>query len=272
MRRPDPFERDGLEGRPVRRCLVIDAHSHLGENLGFPIVDATADGLIAAMDRMGIAVTCPSAMSGWRGVDSRSGNDLVRAAMRRHPGRVFGYMTADVAYPDRILPELRRAYAGGLRAVKIHTAAGLPYSHPNYDAVFRFADERGLPVLAHAFEPKELAHLEARLPRYPRIRLLLGHAGACGAEPYIRLALRYEQVYLETCFSKCPRGLIETFVSRGLNEKVLWGSDAVFMGAGHQLGRVLFARIAPADKARLLGGNAARILGLPPPGSRKPGP
>jgi hypothetical protein len=43
---------------------------------------------------------------------------------------------------------------------------------------------------------------------------------------------------------------------------VIWGSDAIFMGAPQQLGRVLFAQISDDDKTKILGLNAKRALRL----------
>ena len=45
-------------------------------------------------------------------------------------------------------------------------------------------------------------------------------------------------------------------------ERIVWGSDTILFAASHQIGKVVFADIAEADKVRILGGNAKRLFGL----------
>ena len=69
-------------------------------------------------------------------------------------------------------------------------------------------------------------------------------------------------MYLELCLSACPRGLVEQLVAAGLEDKIIWGSDAVFLDQASQLGRVLFADISPEAKRKILGRNAQKALGM----------
>jgi hypothetical protein len=258
----DSFIEKGLAGQPIDQCLVIDAHAHLNENPIFPFLDTSLETLVARMDRLGIQRVCVSSLPAIYG-KARLGNDHVIAAMRRYPGRIFGYMCVDPGYPERIVPEMERCMAAGVRAVKIHSYATRPllaYDSPNLTPLYEFANAHSLPLLAHSFTIEELQQLQPQFAKYPRVNFLLAHTGACGLSPYTRLAREYANVYMETCLSVSPRGLIEAIVAEGLGSKVLWGSDEVFMDASQQLGRVLFARISEADKRKILGENAARVL------------
>lgn len=258
----DSFVQKGFCGQPIDQCLVIDAHSHLDENPIFPFLDTSLETLVARMDRLGIATVCVSSLVAIYG-KARLGNDRIITAMRRYHGRFFGYMCVDPGYPERIVPEMERCLAAGVRGVKIHSYATRPllaYDSPNLTPLYEFTNAHGLPLLVHSFTSEELQQLQPQFARYPRVNFILGHTGACGLSPYMRLAREYANVYMETCLSLSPRGLIETIVAEGLGDKVLWGSDEVFMDASQQLGRVLFARVAESDKRAILGGNAARVL------------
>jgi hypothetical protein len=258
----DAFTERAFAGRPLDHCLVVDAHGHLGDNPNTPIPDTSLETLIAGMDRMGIDVFCCSAIPAIYN-QARLGNDVVIRAVQRYPHRIFGYMCADIGYPGRVLPELERCLAAGLRGIKIYSHSihpGFAYDNPVFAPVLEFAQVHSLPLLAHTFSVKELGDLEPCFSRYDRVRFILAHTGSCGADPYIRLAKTYPNVYLETCLSVCPRGLIERLVAEAVTERVLWGSDQVFMDASQQLGRVVFARISEADKRKILGENAARVL------------
>jgi uncharacterized protein len=261
----DAFAECGRAGKPLAHCHVVDAHGHLGPDPASAYVTTEVRSVVAAMDRIGIDVMCVSAEPALFG-DAARGNRLVEEALRAYPGRFFGYAAADVGYPERIVPELERCMAAGFRAVKVWSYGvkpGPPYDHENYRPVFEFADAHRLPVLAHTWGG-ELAQIEPRIGRYPGITWLLAHTGSMAAPEYIRMAREYPAIYLETCLSSCPRGMIEALVAAGLADKVVWGSDAIFMSSAQQIGRVLFARIDPEDKARILGGNARRALGMDP--------
>ena len=261
MVRDDYFARCGLRGEPVADCLVIDAHGHLGPLPDFPQADGSSDGLVAGMDRMGIDRLYVSGSPGVFG-QARMGNDIVLEAMRRHPGRIFGYATVDIGYPERIVPELQRCRAAGFSGIKVWSQGSRPgpgYDHENYRLVFQFADEHGSVILAHTWGV-ELDMLEGAFGQYKNVKWVLAHAGVVELDKYVRAANEYEQVYLETCLSVCPRGLVEKLVRGVSAEKVLWGSDQAFMSATHQIGRVLFADLTEQEKRMVLGENARRVL------------
>ena len=263
MNAPDKFAAAGRAGVALRDELIIDAHGHLGHGPDFPIIRPTAAALVTSMDRLGIRTTCVSSIPAIFG-DAEHGNACVAEAIRAHPGRIFGYNVVDVGYPKKIGRQLEAGLAAGFRGVKVWSYGarpGLPYNHPNYDRVFAFANEHHLPVLAHVFGP-ELDELEGHIRCLPNVRWLLAHIGSAELEKYVRFAREFPTAYVELCLSLCPRGLVEHLVAEGIEDKVVWGSDAVFMNQASQLGRVVFAQISEQAKRKILGLNARRALGL----------
>lgn len=260
---PDWMTEAGRAGRPLTGELVIDAHTHFGHGPDFPIVRPTPEALLSSMDRLGIQLSCVSAIPAIFG-DAEGGNELVAAALRRFPDRFFGYQVVDVGYPEKVAAQLATGLAAGFRGLKVWSYGarpGLPYNHPNYEPVFAHANVHAMPVLAHVFGP-ELNELEGHIRRFPRVRWLLAHIGSGELEQYKRFARDYPTVFVELCLSSCPRGLIEELVTAGLEDKIVWGSDAVFLDQASQLGRVLFAGITLEAKRKILGRNARRALGL----------
>lgn len=259
----DLYMEKGFAGEPVDHCLVIDAHGHWGwENSNFPFLDASVEATLATMDRLGVDVFCASSISACYG-PAAVGNDIVAEAIRQCPERLFGYMNGDIRDRAGIAGELERRHREGFRGVKIHSFAA-PYSHPNYDVIFAFANERKLPLLAHTWGDAggELDLLLPAIEKYPDIHWLLAHAGACDVDKYIRLAAEHPSVFLETALSVAPRGLYKRFLEGGVIDKVMWGSDMHFMDPAQQIGRVLFAGIPPEAKEKVLGLNAKRALRL----------
>jgi len=263
MSAPDLFQTAGRLGRPIAGEVLIDTHAHFGHGPDFPILRPTAQALVASMDRLGIQFSCVSSIQAIFG-DAEHGNALVAEGIRDFPDRIFGYLVVDVGYPEKVAAQLATARAAGFRGLKVWSYGarpGLPYNHPNYGPVFEYANEHAMPVLAHVFGP-ELDELEGHIKKYPRVRWLLAHIGSAELEKYMRFAREYPTVYVELCLSACPRGLIEHLVAAGLEDKVVWGSDAVFLDQASQLGRVLFAQISVEAKRKILGLNARRALGL----------
>lgn len=95
---------------------------------------------------------------------------------------------------------------------------------------------------------------------FQNIKWILAHAGAVEIKKYVDVAQNYSNVYLETYFSRCPRGLIEKLVSEVPLHKTVWGSGQTFLCAPHQIGRVLFAKIDAGQKRSILGENSTRLF------------
>jgi predicted TIM-barrel fold metal-dependent hydrolase len=256
----DILEQCALRGEPITACTVIDAHAHVGMQTPFPIYDSTPEGMLAAMDRMGVRTMCVSSILTLTASMER-GNDDTIAAVARWPGRFWGYAIVDPARPEALEAELARCRAAGLGGIKIHSYRNLPYDHENYAAVYRFAAASQMPVLAHT-EEAELEAIEPVLEAWPTVPFLLAHAGCLSPQKHARLAERYPNAYLELCVSQCPRGLLEYFVGRGLATKLLYGTDTPLIMGEHQIGRVIFADIGLKEKCLILGENARRVLRL----------
>jgi uncharacterized protein len=256
----DYFAQCALNGHPVIDYLVIDAHAHLGHDSRSAYNESSVDSVVAAMDLIGIDKTAVSAFWAFSGFNPM-GNDLVIDAVQRFPDRIIGQMSVSVGYPDSILKELQRCYEAGLKVVKLLNATvieGYPYRHPNYKIVFDFASNHNLPVLLHTWGANGL---EGIFEMYPKINWILAHAGAAEEDKYIKFANDFDNVYLELCHSGCRRGLIRRFIQAVPLERILWGSDQIFLDAATQIGRILLTRdITFEQKKAILGQNALKAL------------
>jgi hypothetical protein len=258
--RADEYVKHAKLGLPVPG-LVIDSHMHIGEQFDFHIPHyRDVDLLVHELERHGVSVGCIASIPGCLGGAMREGNDIVIDAVKRHPKRFFGWITINPHYPDAMSEELERCYQAGCRGVKIHDAIGMAYEHPNYRVAYEFAAEKGIPILAHTWGGA-LDKLEPFIKEFPGVRWSFGHSGAADQEKYVRMAKEYENVYLDICYSRSPRGLVEYFVREGVVDKVMFSSDCYFMGLSQQIGRVLFAKITPREKAMILGENARQFFG-----------
>ena len=256
----DRYMEAGWSGAPVDFHFVMDAHAHLGQNKDFVIINGTAEGMLGAMDHTGVDLTAvssiPGTIGGWM-----KGNDEVIDAVQKYPDRFFGYITINAYDPEAVPGECERCWAGGCRGLKLHTGQGLDYDRPEIRPALEFANDKGCPILCHVWG-EELDHMEPLIERYSNSTWLLAHSGCVDKENYARVAKAHSNAVLELCFSRCPKGIPEYFVSEGLEDRVLWGTDAQFFASTHQLGRVLFAELSETIKKKILCDNARRVFSL----------
>ena len=239
---------------------------------------------------------------GARQVDmARYMNDATAALVRSHPDRFAGLgslplddIEASLVELDRITGELE--LAGVMIGSNI---GGLPVNDGRFEAVWAKIDALRLPVFEHPMFPPHTGKEEFEMPlrigfvfdttaaaarliysgvfeRYPHFPYILAHTGGALLMVLERLDNGYRlfpdcrahisrlpstyaaQLYYDTCSFFCPAlKMAHELVGA---EHLLWGSDDPFLGA--DTAHVDALPIPAADKARILGGNAARLLKL----------
>ena len=254
-------------GTPLREAglEVIDAHAHLGAYFNFYVPRPGAEQMVAVMDRLGMARACISSNPAL-GADVPAGNELTAAAVHAYPDRFIGYACVNPHYPERVRPELERAFDElGLRLIKLHpTIVEYPISGSAYEPVWRFASERRAVILTHTWQGTSTCAPGLFGPiaqEYPDVAFILGHSGGtpAGYVASIELAQQYDNVYLDLCRSEMSRVWVERMVREVGAQRVLWGTDFPFLEPRYLVGRV--ARSALNDEAkRLVFGQSARRL------------
>jgi hypothetical protein len=243
---------------------VVDFHGHQGrwDAMG---MTRGPDDLVRIMDMIGIDYACLFNIFHDNG---RTGNDLTAGWTRRFPARLIGFAYIAPLSDGRAIAELERAIDDeGMRAIKIYPPlAGAAIDDTRWDTVYQFAHDRSLAIIIHTdmrpvCQPRLLVR-PAR--RFPNARFVCAHAGNL---PEARLqaidaARRCANIYLETCTTFRSPGVIEQLVEGVGAQKVLYGSDMPVMDPRVQIGKILTARLAPADVSQILGLNAVKLLGI----------
>ena len=244
---------------------ITDAHAHLGPYRNFYIPENDAAGLVGVMDRCGVDRTCLSAHLAI-GPDWIRGNRLTAEAVAAYPDRL-----ASPHEPDRIRAELTYLFDNlGFRAIKLHPdLASYPIGGDGYRPAWEFAAERGCFVLVHTFHGSRFCDPPVFGPlaeRYPQVPIMLVHSGSQPAAfpGAIAVAQAHPNVYLDLSGSFITGWWITRLVRAVGADRVIFSSDIPFIDLRYGLGRVLFADLAPAEKALVLGGNIRRLLRLPP--------
>ena len=176
--------------------------------------------------------------------DARLGNDLVARFVSRQPDRFIAVAYVTPRYPEEAIRELDRAFGElGMSFLKVHPSfVGVPVDGPAYDAIFEWANDRGIVVMSHssfAFDgdteasPRRFIGLAKR---FPRVRWVLAHAGNAreGQELAVQAAQACPNIFLETATSFGDHGTIEYLVEGASADRVLFGSDMPLMDARFQ--------------------------------------
>jgi uncharacterized protein len=254
-------------GRPLTGALIIDCHAHIGWGYNHPQPRADAGSLVQVMDRLGVDRACISSSLAL-GPDVPAGNDEMLRALDDFPGRFVGAAVVNPRYPDEIDEELRRVFAHPhVGMVKVHPEMhAYPLDGPAYGPVWRFAEQRRIPVIAHTWghgRGYDHPFQAERVARdHPAVPLILGHAGGTpdGVQASLAAAQRTDNLFLDTGTSLVFRGALELMVRALGAARVVFGSDCTYLALPPQLGKVVYAQLPDADKLAILGQNLLTLL------------
>ena len=237
---------------------------------------ASAEDLIAEMDRSGVAISVTFGFA-WANQElCRLANDYVLEAASRWRERLVGFAVVNPA-AEGATDELERCMAAGLRGLGELMPDGQAFTldDPRVDRVIQRMAHWQLPVLVHAGEPVGHAYPgKSRATLQPLYQLALRHPGATLVAahwgggllfyelmPEVHQALR--NVYYDTAASLyLYQDAVFALAMRIVPDRVLFGSDYPLIGQGRFVHHVRDGGLSTDDLDAILGGNAARLLGL----------
>src|ERR1700688_4279709 len=233
---------------------------------------------------------------------ARHVNDMLAKDCRAHPDRFIGFASLPLHDVAASLAEIDRATGElGMKGVAIGSnIGGPPLNDARFEPLWAKIDAMRLPVFEHPMFPKdtsEMGEFELRLgvalifdtplvaarliyagifERYPNFPYILAHTGGAlivlmerldngyrlfpDCRKYIsKLPSEYaKRLYFDTC-AFGGEALMLAHRAVGASQLML-GTDAPFIGS--DAAHVTRLPISDADKAAILGGNAAKIFSL----------
>jgi predicted TIM-barrel fold metal-dependent hydrolase len=237
----------------------FDIHTHTGwhDPDGFTL---TADALVEALglidgDAAVFTLADPSGYS--------AANDRILAEAAASDGRLVPFCRVDPR--AAALAEAERALAAGARGIKLHPRAErFRLADPEVEPVIALADELRLPVIVHAGRGIPALGRDAvdLARRYPRMRLILAHAGVCDLAWIWRDAADLPNLFFDTAWWNSSDLLtVFALVPPG---QILYGSDAPYGTPLHSCTMALRCALQAgldADQIRaVMGGQARRLV------------
>ncbi|MBQ9264891.1 MAG: amidohydrolase family protein [Clostridia bacterium] len=254
-----------------------------------PFADGTVAGLGRSMAAAGIdaSVVLPVATSA-RQVPHINDSAIRLNHQARETGIYsFGGMHPDFEEADR---ELERLAAAGIRGVKLHPPyQGVDFDDPRYLRILKKAAEMGLAVLIHAGKDVGLPGAEQATPdkirramdAVPEGTLILAHMGGWRCWEQAARLLPGTGAYIDTSFAlgnmtptgdgfyKTPDELAMLTPDQAVDlirlfgaDHVLFGTDCPWSDQAAYLRQFQALPLTDREKTAILGGNAARLLGM----------
>jgi predicted TIM-barrel fold metal-dependent hydrolase len=243
---------------------IVDLHGHVRADAPPDERFPDADGIVAAMDRTGIAIACVSAL--W---DGQAGNDIAARAADRYPRRLVPVAYANPEWPD-VRGELKRCFDElDMSMIKIHPGPrdkdidDGPVDRDRYDPVWEFADDREALVLAHATGSEQQCEAFRRIAtNYPEMTLMLYHAGKSWdhVDNFLAVAEACPNVALEITYSYRVDGIIEYLVEQAGADRVYFGTDIGVRAPESQVGWAAYARVTDEERRSVMRDNGLRLL------------
>ncbi|MDG2002386.1 MAG: amidohydrolase family protein [Novosphingobium sp.] len=263
---------------------IIDIHQHYGALIGVPGSSGDAgaglerdrDSRLEGMEHFGVAKTAlmpGHSYSAPRGLtDIRAINDGLHEYGKLEPERfaaLFG--TVDPRHGKASIGEVERVADLGFAGLSWHhRMQGLPMDHPVMFEIVARMDALGLIALVHCYAngdfeaPWRLRRLAERFPGTTFVALdAMTSPGNC--EQLIAIAEANPNVFIDlTSTLLGGRGVLMALERLGAG-RLVYGSNSYSMTQPSSiaaLDAVDEAGLGEADRQAILGGNAARILGM----------
>ena len=274
--------------------MIIDAHAHAVGNF------ADVDKLVSILDRHGVdrVALCPGLKNNtslWPlpnipiafikqhplynryfihpGIrfsynfvfkEKGDGNEFVYSFVQKYPDRIIQIYWLDPGRPDflRKLESDRKKW--DFKGIKLHQAC-TPFTNddPRISEIAEFAGDKRLPFFIHLWSEKEVTKFLKIVGRYPDTTFVLLHL--IGLEIVSEYARSLKNIYYDISpYSYISENRVRNAIAGFGADHIIFGSDTPFDGdsLGKIMERVRNLDISEKEKAQILGGNMAGIIGL----------
>lgn len=249
---------------------VIDMHMHIldeGLNGGgetHRMSHGGPTGVGQLLSRLGVSGGGFMSWNGTVGCDAVGGNRCTAEAIRHFPESFWGLATMDPTHysQSQMETQIKEVYSNPrFIGMKPYRHYQVEYHHHAYDPWWEFGNQHALYAGIHRTRP-DFEEIESLARRFPNVRWVVFHCGArySVADQAIECVKRFPNVFAEITLTSVTTGIIDYLVEYCGADRVLYGSDLPLRDPRQQIGWVVFSRLAPKDKIRVLRENALRVI------------
>ncbi len=240
---------------------------------------ATADDLIASMDRDGVDISVVLNY-GWKTQSLCTEiNDYILESIMRFPKRIVGFCNVNLDAGNAAYKELERCVKGGVKGIGEIRPDTISSSDKLIDTIrplVEFAIKNNLILLSHASEPVGHQYsgkgkatpdlLYALITAFPNLKLVCAHWG--GGLPFYVLMPEVKEalknVYFDTAASPFlyKPDIYKQVVELVGEDKILFGSDYPLIPQRRFLKEIRGLELSEQIKQKILADNAQRLLGI----------
>lgn len=260
---------DALAPRAIAQLTINAAAS------GYtPLTDGTVAGLVASMDRAGIAksVVCNIATNPRQ---MKKVNDFAISCMENPRLIPLGSVNPE-ATPEEIDTELNRLKAAGIPGIKLHPDyMKVEIDSEKFTPILEACAGKNLFVITHAgFDPVEPDHIHCSpdmvlrvMDRHPALKLVVAHTGGFDREREVLDTLCGAPVWLDTSLSAVRRArsaewgaLCGEILRRHDPSRVLFATDTPWSDPAAEIAFVRSLALPEEQTDAILHGNAESLL------------
>jgi len=245
--------------------MIIDIHSHIGDPwYAYWKKNVEVEDHLVLMDKYGIDKRC---VSWWQPMNAPDeGNIKIAEVIKEYPERFLGFAVINPRWYQLAVDEVVKAKEKlGMVGLKFHPAACHYHSDsPCLNKVMEKGIELEFPMLFHCgadeySHPRNLGKLAAR---FPEATIIMAHMGEEAWFEAISTAGEYPNIILDTTGSQNWYRILNFALDIVGEDRIVFGMDFPAYNMGPELAKVTEADITEEQKEKILGKNAAKILGL----------
>ena len=252
--------------------MIIDADCHISSRK-FDSLALTAQELVAILDREEVQRALVWLRPPYdKAIDAE--NAAVYQAMKTYPERLLGFGWVNpMLGKTHALATIRRCFEEyGCYGIKFNGAQdGYVIDDAAVLPLIEAAAAYGKPIAFHIgadfYENTHPYRLGAIAARFPQTQFLMVHMGGAGLPDLSRAAIETAQQHANITLigsTVGDRAVLQALQALG-SKRVCYGSDAPFhlVHVCLAMYQALLRDFSAAERADVMGGNIARILGLP---------
>jgi len=248
---------------------LIDVTAYYGKWPHWPIKVTTPELLVGLLDRWNID---QAVVASTRSVflNCADGHQELDDLVAQYPKRLLGFPIVSPKDGQSALEQVEDAHKKGSKGLRL-----FPQHHqyrldddPTLEAILSLAQEYGMLVqipcriMLHWGLPQlDVRDIDSVAARYPRLNIMTGGLNYSELRDLLGVMRRRDNVVFETSCMQVVRGM-ETLVEQIGVDHIFFGTGLPLQYPSPGIAKIAHAEISDADKEKIFGLNAIKLLGL----------